>query len=48
MLRIAGDGHVEGAGGGGSSRTNVPAIGAHERELTGSQLQKCSSTLWTC
>jgi hypothetical protein len=49
VLRIAGDGHVEGAGGsGGSSPANVPAVGAHEREQTGSQLQECSSTSSTC
>jgi hypothetical protein len=41
VLRIAGDGHVEGAGGGGgSSPTNVPAVGAHEREETGTAARR--------
>jgi hypothetical protein len=39
VLRIAGDGHVEGAGGGSSPRIS-PAIGAHEREETGAAARR--------
>jgi hypothetical protein len=43
VLRIAGDGHVEGAGDGGSNPTNVRAIGAHEREETGTAARRTAA-----
>jgi hypothetical protein len=49
VLRIGGDGHVEGAG--SSSHTNVPAIGAHEREETGTAARRrrpCASRARPC